>query len=133
MSRLPAAGETVDMSLVLNKPFLDMSYQWVFGDCLNVASEKGPLGPDDDIETFHAAFHSSRAWTGPRMIFGAIARLIPNKKWETTNRIVHDFVERRIDAAMKEVSESQSQAREGNEYSFKPTSLVESLVKQTSN
>ncbi|CAD6447234.1 794177a3-faf6-4acf-884e-1dd068ed3ed0 [Sclerotinia trifoliorum] len=131
LSNLPGVGETVDTSLLLDKLCFEMSYQWAFGDCSNVVSEKGSLDSGDDTGTVHAAFHSSQAWVGPRIIFGAIARLIPHKKWETTNHIVHDFVERRIDVAMKEVS--QSQTREGNEHSTKPASLVESLVKQTSN
>ncbi|KAF7852728.1 hypothetical protein EAF04_010921 [Stromatinia cepivora] len=129
LSRLLKVGETVDMSLVLDGFFLDMSYRWAFGDCSSVVSEEGSLEPDHDIERFNAAFHSSQAWIGPRIIFGATARNIPNKRWKTTNQIVHDFVERRIDVAMKKIS--QSQTPEGGQESSKPTSLIESLVKQT--
>jgi cytochrome P450 len=77
---------------------------------------------------FYTALCPCLLWMGARMAFGAVARNIPNKKWKADIQIVHEFVDRQIDIAMRKFSVESEQKP-----TTKQMNLVDILVTETSN
>ncbi|KAM3080847.1 hypothetical protein ACMFMG_004803 [Clarireedia jacksonii] len=128
LRKLLKTGETVDFSIILDDLFLDTTLQWILGP--NSESKLGKESPSKQMNyhEFYTAFCSCQTWTGARLVFGAVACSVPNKKWKANVQIVHDFVDRQIDIAMRKRSAEPDETP-----TVKQMNLVDILVNETSN
>jgi len=124
---IPRDGSTVDLQDLFFRLTIDSATEFLFGSSTHSLAP----GPEKNSASgFAEAFNYSTEAMGRHSRLGRISKLIPEPEYNKNKKIVHDFADRYVNAALeyRRTHNDEKQQAPGGRYIF-----LHELVKQTTD
>lgn len=97
IAKIPRDGSTVDLQPLLFKLTLDSATEFLFGESVNSQNSS----KDSDEDRFGKYFDLGQSRLGNRNRLGKLVLLIPDKDFDDSCKIVHNFVDKIVLRALE--------------------------------
>ncbi len=128
---IPRDGSTVDLQELFFRFTMDTATEFLFGHSVN--SLRSVVSPNDGDVRFAEAFNYAQNESATRFRMGSLVFLYRNKKFDQSNKIVHEFVDQFVDEAVEYRKSADLEKMTGDEKQKGQYLFLQELAKATTD